>query len=123
MPRGDSLKNVDRVAAGRKGGLARAEAIRKRRQEAEDQLGEHVDAAIFALAQALSDPSQQVRAAAQILDRTLGRATERTELVGADGGPILVEEKVDTRPILQVLADVGLLSRTATNGAGDPAAD
>jgi len=41
------------------------------------------------------------------------------EHVGPGGGPVVVEERIDTRPVLKVLADVGLLTRAAANGAGD----
>jgi hypothetical protein len=101
----------------RKGQTNGAETKRARREQAADeaavQLAGSVDAAVTKLIALLDseDESVQLRAAAQILDRVLGRPRQALEHV--DRRPVVVTETVDTRPVLKVLADAGLLDRAA----------
>jgi hypothetical protein len=66
---------------------------------------QHTDAAIRALVAALDSPRERVAAAQALLDRGYGRAPQRTELTGADGGPIQTLTIEDTRaPIDELIA-------------------
>jgi hypothetical protein len=74
----------------------RAKANRERREKAEELLASHIDNAIGALADALGDDKQKVAAAAQILDRALGRPTQRSEVAGTlDVNIGVVRDKLD----------------------------
>lgn len=72
---------------------------------------QHTEAAIRALVAALDSPRERVAAAQALLDRGYGRAPQRTELTGADGGPIQTQQVEDTRaPIDELIA--GALAKT-----------
>jgi adenylosuccinate synthase len=102
----------------RKGQAKGAETKRQRREQAADEasarLADAVDAAVAKLIVLLDseDETDQLRAAAQILDRVLGRPRQTLEH-RVETAPIVVTEPVDTRPILNELAKIGLLDRAA----------
>lgn len=58
--------------------------------------------AIAALEAALANPRERVAAATVILDRGYGKAPQRIEATGADGGPIQTQS-VDDRPPIELL--------------------
>lgn len=144
MPRHE-LTDEERSRGGKKGGPARAEAIAKRRAEAEERASEKLDAAldraITRYVEALdagvyetvgdgeermvvSDHDTRIKAADRITDRLLGKPTQHTELTGADGGPVVLENDVDAdraAAIFAALEERGLIARGSRNG--DSAAD
>lgn len=63
---------------------------------------EHTAAAVRALVDALENPRERVAAASVLLDRGYGKAPQRIEATGADGGPIQTQN-VDERPPLETL--------------------
>lgn len=66
---------------------------------------QHTEAAVRALVAALGSPRERVAAAQALLDRGYGRAPQRTELTGADGGPIQTQQVEDLRaPIDELIA-------------------
>jgi hypothetical protein len=89
MPRHE-LTQADRSKAGH----ARAAAIRQRREEAEQRAAAVLDAALEravgvfveameAYGKQGADHAVRIKAAAQVADRVLGRATQRTEVSGS----------------------------------------
>lgn len=123
-------------------GPANRRAKREAREEkAAEELSKALERAVTVLAEAMYAESfaigeegvvglgpahtTRVRAAAQVLDRVLGRATQRTELLGAGGGPIVLEHDVsgsDAAAILRGLAERGLI-RPGVASNGDAPAD
>ena len=67
---------------------------------------QHTDKAIAALLAALDNPRERVAAAQILLDRGYGRAIQRQEHTGADGGPIQTQQIADDRvPVDSFLAE------------------
>lgn len=104
---------------------------RRRQERAEQLLAGHIDQAIASLAAAVAETddagkvtltradANALRAATEILDRTIGKPVQRTELTGADGGPVVVENDVNAdtaEAILVGLEGAGLIAGRATNG-------
>ncbi len=123
MPTGENLPTLDHAANGRKGGLARAEKIRAQKREDAERIEqawrERLDKMFARLDSILEgDDGTALRAILAGMDRLAGRATERTELTGADGGPVVLENDVDAdaaEKILRTLEDRGL-TRVSSNG-------
>ncbi len=62
--------------------------------------------ALAALYDALKDPRLKVAAAQALLDRGYGKAIQRQEHTGADGGPIQTQQIADDRlPVVDFLAE------------------
>lgn len=134
------LTPEERARGAKAGGLARAAKYRRLRQQAEDELLDKIRDSVVALAEALTadatvyskdgetyvavDHPTRIRAAAQILDRALGKPVQRTELTGADSGPIVVEHDVspdDARSVIRGLADRGLVRSGDSQNGHTPA--
>lgn len=136
-PTPHELTNEDRA----KGGRNRAERIRQRRAEAEERAAQKLDAALDkAVARyvealdagelvvregddgepaVVTDHRTRIQAADRITDRLLGKPTQHTELTGADGGPVVVENDVNAdaaETILAGLEAAGLVAGRAANG-------
>lgn len=129
-----------------RGGLARAAKIRERREEVEriamekmegaleKAVGRYVDALDAGTVTVReqdgeevidTDHKMRVQAADRIADRIMGKPVQRTELTGAGGGPVVLENDVDAATASRILAGlggrVGAGSRDASNG--DASAD
>ena len=67
---------------------------------------QYTEEALQALHDALKDPRSKVAAAQALLDRGYGRAIQRQEHTGADGGPIQTQQIADDRlPVVDFLAE------------------
>lgn len=67
---------------------------------------QYTEKALAALYEALDDPRSRVAAAQALLDRGYGRAIQRQEHTGADGGPIQTQQIADDRlPVVDFLAE------------------
>ena len=67
---------------------------------------QYTEKALAALYEALDDPRSRVAAAQALLDRGYGRAIQRQEHTGADGGPIQTQQIADDRlPVDSFLAE------------------
>lgn len=67
---------------------------------------QYTEEALQALHDALKDPRSKVAAAQALLDRGYGRAIQRQEHTGADGGPIQTQQIADDRlPVDSFLAE------------------
>src|SRR5215210_6036118 len=88
MPRGDNLKDVDRAAAGRKGGHARADKIRDEKahdaERIEQGYRERIDGFWTRLDQIVEgeDDAAALRAILAGFDRLAGRPSQKTEVTG-----------------------------------------
>ena len=76
--------------------------------------------ALDTLAEIMGDPkapaAARVSAACAILDRGFGRPTQTTELSGADGGPLKVEEALSDRELARRVALILTSADCALNG-------
>ena len=127
MPRGENLADVRTRETQSKGGHARAANIRARREAAEERAIERMaaklDRAVEVYVEGMEatgsvvardgdvhetdDHRTRITAADRIADRIMGKPVQRTELTGAGGGPVVLENDVSPDSAAAILAGLG----------------
>lgn len=100
------------------------EAAKSFRERLAERLDEKADEIITTL---LAAGAEDWRATVAALDQGFGKPTERTEITGADGGPVAVDTSAKITDVLAMLKAVGADGEdsgdsSGASGAGLPAA-